>query len=43
MRKVKKIKELCTGVLKYVEHIILPFDGEISQKGRFRMDTNYKM
>ncbi|MEJ2689584.1 MAG: hypothetical protein P8130_06455 [Deltaproteobacteria bacterium] len=35
MSKVKEIKELCTGVLKYVEHIILPIDVEISQKGRF--------
>ncbi|MEJ2689062.1 MAG: hypothetical protein P8130_03775 [Deltaproteobacteria bacterium] len=41
MRKVKKNKELCTGVLKYVEHIILPIDAKISQKGRFRMETSY--
>ncbi|MEJ2688767.1 MAG: hypothetical protein P8130_02215 [Deltaproteobacteria bacterium] len=40
MRKVKKIKELCTGVFEYVEHIILPIDVEISRKGRFhRMET----
>ncbi|MEJ2689989.1 MAG: hypothetical protein P8130_08570 [Deltaproteobacteria bacterium] len=40
MRKVKEIKELCTGVLKYVEHIILQIDVEISQKGCFRMETS---
>ncbi|MEJ2689288.1 MAG: hypothetical protein P8130_04935 [Deltaproteobacteria bacterium] len=42
MRKVKEIKELCTGVLKCVEHIILQIDAEISQKGRFRMETSLK-
>jgi MerR family copper efflux transcriptional regulator len=42
LRKVKKIKELCTGVLEYVEHIILQIDVEISQKGRFRMETSVK-
>ncbi|MEJ2690977.1 MAG: hypothetical protein P8130_13750 [Deltaproteobacteria bacterium] len=40
MRKVKEIKELCTGVLEYVEHIILPIDAKNSQKGRFRMETS---
>ncbi|MEJ2691341.1 MAG: transcriptional repressor LexA [Deltaproteobacteria bacterium] len=29
MRKVKEIKELCTGVLEYVEHIILPIAAAI--------------
>jgi hypothetical protein len=35
LRKVKEIKELCTGVLEYVEHIILQSDVEIFQKGHF--------
>jgi len=39
LRKVKEIKELCGGVLEYVEHIILQIDAEISQKGHFRMET----
>jgi hypothetical protein len=43
LRKVKEIKELCTGVLEYPEHIILQIDIEISQKGRFRMETNYDL
>jgi hypothetical protein len=30
LRKVKEIKELCTGELEYVEHIILQIDIEIS-------------
>ncbi|MEJ2689573.1 MAG: hypothetical protein P8130_06400 [Deltaproteobacteria bacterium] len=42
MRKVKKIKELCTGVLESVEHIILQIDIEVSQKGHFRMETILK-
>ncbi|MEJ2688385.1 MAG: hypothetical protein P8130_00260 [Deltaproteobacteria bacterium] len=41
MRKIKKNKELCAGVLEYVEHIILQIDAEISQNRRFRMETSW--
>ncbi len=42
LRKVKEIKELCGDVLEYVAQAILQIDVEISQKERFRMETNYR-
>ncbi len=39
LRKVKEIKELCGDVLEYVAQAIAQIDAEISQKGRFRMET----
>jgi len=40
LKKVKEIQQLCTGVLEYGEHIIVKIDTKISQKGRFRLETN---
>jgi len=37
--KVKEIKELRGDVLEYVAQVIPQIDAEISQKGRFRMET----
>ncbi len=36
---IKEIKEVCAGVLEYVEHILLRIDTEIFKKWRFRMKT----
>ncbi len=40
LKKIKEIKEVCAGVLEYVEHILPRIDTEIFKKWRFRMKTS---
>ena len=39
-RKIKKIKELCGDVLKYVKPEIPQIDTKNAEKGRFRTETS---